>query len=352
MQPLPLTMEDKYKAVLADPYDDRIWGSTFYAYDSHLEPEDQLKKYGWTRNEIIGVYWLRNLRRVVKLKGLSLFITIDGRHRSGKSRFAVTMACLCDKTFEKDMEHRIVRNAEQLLELVSELDRDKVDCPVIVIDEAGASLSSNDWFEKVQKACMLTLQIIGYLHPTIFFIAPVKDLILSGVRKMSHVHMKFVRSNKQYTTLIPYEIEYNTLKGKYYYKKYVMQLFGQKIIVRRVKVSLPPKEIDDRYDKFEKERKPEMLKAIHDDSKKVEIKKAREVPNIEEIAGIIAKDPSRYIAKKSKPDNIIINEDRLAMEFRLPARWARLVKQSAEELIANQRSEMIKHATKKDTDNP
>jgi hypothetical protein len=312
-----------------DPTDPALWKMRCYAYDQNLEPKDNLRELGFTRQELTAIVWLRGMRATVVSTGLSLFITIDGRHRSGKSRFAVTMAALFSKEFEKDMAKFIVTDADSLLNLVEEIESKKIFNPIIIVDEAGSALNSADWYERIQKAIIKTLTIVGFLHPTIIFIAPIKDLVLSGIRKMSHVYMKMTRSTNAYTVIIPYEVVYNSLKGKTYFKKFKITLFGMPIKINAVRVTLPPKWIDEEYGAIEAARKPIMLKDIRADAMKAEIKQKRDVVDFDEISVFVAKNYKYFESERSKPGHLILDHLLIRAKFRIPIRDAQTIQRLA-----------------------
>lgn len=316
-----------------DPSDPALWKSGFQAHNAQLEPATDLKKLGFSRGELTGLLWLRGMRNSVVDLGLSLFITVDGRHRSGKSRFFATMGVLFSNAFEKNMDKYIISDADGLLNIVEHIDANKIENPIIIVDEAGSALNSADWYERIQKAIIKTLTIVGYLHPTIIFIAPIKDLVLSGIRKMSHIHIKITRNSNKYTTIIPYEVHYNSLKGKPYYKKIKVTLFGQPIKVNCVRATLPPKSIDDAYSAIEAKRKPVMLKDIRSDAMKAEIKQKREVIDFDEISDFVVKNFEFFKADRSKPDLRRVDTNMIRAKFRIPTRDADTIKRFAEKKL-------------------
>ncbi len=316
-----------------NPNDENIWEKNCFAFDFSSEPDVDFSEYDLSSEDVLGLIWLKNLREVVTSQGLSLFITVDGRHRTGKSRFVATMSCLFDKTFEKHMEERIVQSAEELLRLVEKIDREQIKNPVIVVDEAGATVSSMDWFEKVQKAIVKTMTVIGYLHPTIIFITTVRDLVLSGIRKMSHVYMKVTRSNNRYACVVPYDIQYNSMRKKYYHHRQIVRINGIPITLNKVKVTLPPPEIDERYSKIELSRKPQLLQEIKDDVKKAKIKSQRQIPDLKELANSVAENFEDFKTSRSRAGDRRVDVDIIAVKYRVPYRYAKVVKREAEILL-------------------
>jgi hypothetical protein len=290
-----------------------------------MEPSETLWELGFTQSEFLAIAWLSRLRAQVTRTGLSLFITVDGRHRSGKSRCWVAIACLFSDSFAKDKKKFIVRDADDMLNLVEECDQKKIINPVIIVDEAGSALNSADWYENIQKAIIKTMTIIGYLHPTIVFLAPIKNLILSGIRQMSHVHVKMTRSSNSYSCAVPYEVHFNSLKSKAYFKKFRITLFGQPKVVDNIRVSLPPKAIDDEYALIEQERKPLMLRDIKEDALTAQIKKARDVVDYDNITKIVHDNWKKYAGSKLNETRKRVNELLIRAPFRLSVNDAKVV---------------------------
>lgn len=313
-----------------DASDPALWKTRCYAYDEELEPASELPDLGYSKPELVALLWMRALRNVVVKKGLSLFITVDGRHRSGKSRFIAALGSLFSDDFRGSLGKYIVADADAMLRLVEEIDTKKIIDPFIVVDEAGSALNSADWYERIQKAIIKTMTIIGYLHPTIVFLAPIKDLVLSGIRKMSHVHMKVARSTNTYACVIPYEVNYNSFKGKAYFSKFKLHLFGQPIKLNSLRVSLPPKDLDEAYSQIELARKPVMLRDIRNDAVKAEIKQKREIIDYEEISDMIVKNPVLFSAESSKPDNPKFDANLIRAKFRSTVRDAQTIQRLAE----------------------
>jgi len=313
-----------------DPSDPQLWERRCYAYDAQMEPDGNITDLGFTREELIGLVLFRQLRAEVVKKGLSLFITVDGRHRSGKSRFIAVLGSLFSEEFKENLKKFIVSDANSLLNLVEEIDAKKILNPFIMVDEAGSAMNSADWYERIQKAIIKTMTIIGYLHPTIVFLAPIKDLILSGIRKMSHIHLKITRSNNNYACVVPYNVHYNSFRGKPFFSKFKLNIFGMPIRLNSLRVSLPPKELDAAYSAIELERKPIMLREIRNDAVKAAIKEKRDVLDYEEISDFIVKNPKLFESEKSRPDALKFNSNLVKAKFRCSVRDAQTIQVIAE----------------------
>lgn len=322
-----------------------LWERDAYAFDlkhdsAELESVLNLK-------ELVGLTWLISLRNQVVVNRLSLIITIEGRHRSGKSIFgAVDLAMIFDKTYLPAMKTRIVQDANQLLELIKFLRDNRVSNPVIIVDEAGASLSSLDWYERIQKAVIKTMQVIGFLHPIIVFIAPVNDQIASGLRKMSHLFIKVSRKSKKFARIMPYNVSYDSRSRKYYYPRPRIKIFGTTYTVAGIKISMPPKELAQMYQDIEEERKPVMLEDIKEEAQMADIKKQKQIFDYDKTANFVASNLSRYetrrTAKHTLDPNreIKIDWEMVQHDFKCTQSQAKVVKREAEDLLAKKREEV------------
>ncbi len=321
----------------SDPNDPDLWEGTCYVFNKNNEPPDVLSQLNLNSRDLNGIAFLRGLRNVVVKKKLSLFITIEGRHRSGKSRMAIGIACLFSNRFEREMEQFVVTDSESMLNLVERIDREKIRNPIIVVDEAGNSLNSADWFEKMQRAIIKTMTVIGYLLPTIIFIAPTKDLILSGIRKMSHVHIRMYRFNNDYSMAIPYQVKYSSLKGKTYYPRFKLRVFGRPIRFLGLRVTKLPPHIDEKYSKIELSRKPLMLKDIREEAVKAQIKSVRQVFDPEQFVNLINKEPKKFAADRYRPDNPKFDANLISAIMKISYRNAEVVKRLAERQVMEKR---------------
>ena len=261
-----------------------------------------------------------------------LFITNDWlvTHNSGKSRGFHYISCLWSKAFEQDMNTFNVSDADQLLALVEKIRSEGIWCPVIIVDEAGNSLNTADWFEKMQKAVIKTLTVIGILLPTIIFIAPNKNLVLSGIRNLSHYHVRVERTSNDHARMTFVEVHYNSLQNKTYFKKPRVRYLGMPIKLRYITITLPPKHINDAYDEIEKTRKPIMLKEIRDEAMRSRIKQEREVVDFDRIADLISKNPHIFETDRSRPDKIRLDANLIRAKFKLSYRDAETIKRLAE----------------------
>ena len=298
-----------------NPANPGIWAAPCYAYNPNLVPDKDLAKMGYNRKTMLAISVIQELRDTVVERGLSLFVLVDGRHRAGKSRLVYLLACIISRDFEKNPEHFMVKDAEELLTLIAEIDAKKIKNPVIIVDEAGSALNRADWQEKVQNAVIKTLNVVGYLHPTIFFCAPLRNFILKGIRDMAHVYIKVSRNSKKYASAQVYRMSYNSLYNKQYSSKFRINFFGQPIKVNSINVSLPPKNLDARYSEIEMARKPKTLQDIHTEAHQMQVEKKRVAPDFDGMVEEVRKDLKAYTAHSSHPERIKINAFAVRAKF-------------------------------------
>lgn len=294
--------------------------------------------HGLTRKHMMAVAMLKHLYDVTHEVGLSLLVTVDGRHRTGKSLMFAMIGCIMDNKFEEDMEHRIITDAESLMNVIKEIDSKKQHHPFLMIDEAGAALASGDWYERMQKAIIKTLTIVGYLHPTIVFITTNEDLILSGVRKQTHMHVEMRRSRNKYAYAKFYNIRINPVTRKRYKKKPIVRFYGEKVFLDKIIVPLPPKHIRDRYAAIEATRKPRLLQEIYDDVIKAEMKDLKELFDPDKAVDTVVKRYQMFQTRKQKEkaevgDDVILDEGFIKLHLKIKHREAKLVKEMAETVL-------------------
>jgi hypothetical protein len=320
-----------------------LWKATAYVHAPLETDIENFKELGYSEEELLALLYLRGLRRQVLVIGLSLFITIEGRPQSGKSRLGAGLGCLFSEDFKANMQRYIVRNAEELLGLIYYIRINKIKFPVIMVDEAGAALSSAEWLDSMNIALMKTFNVIGWLKPTIIFIAPIKDFILKGVRSMSNLGFKVFRTKNEYAAVVPYNLFYDSNRKRTYHVHPVIKLFGIPRKLKVIKFSMPPNFINEKYEEVEQELKPGMLDGIRElavQDKRTE-EKARNRRSAIDIDGIVAevvKNYQPYELSRSKPGAVKLDPDSIIYAFKkkgveIPLRASLQVKRNAEMAI-------------------
>lgn len=318
--------------------------NTFTGITDTTEEETGMYQY-FKQSELLALAYLKHTRDHVVKRGFSYMAAFDGRHRSGKSVSACTLAYMWDPTFWTYFESRVVQDYTQFANAIEQIEKLHIKGAVIVCDEAGISMSSSDWYEKYLKAIAKMVQMFGYLCPIVLFIAPSKDFVDSRLRKMFHAYYKLNRYNNDYTTITPYELAHSTVKNKYFYKKPRVHLDGQEIVLRRMTLSRPPQFIIDRYKDLEMSRKAKMFGEFLNDIKKAEVKEQKEQVDIDKVITYVTEHIDVYKSKRSKQNQIILDEVKLEFGFKLTNRQAKYVKGEAENRL-NQHLKMIAETTK------
>lgn len=294
-----------------------------------LSPYEQLQ-----REELLAMAYLKTCHDNVISNGFSYLASFDGRHRSGKSMAAITFAYLWDSTFWPNFEKRLVQDHNEFIDAVSILAKHRIKGGCIIVDEAGVSLSSSDWYEKWMKTITQMVQMFGMWCPVILFVAPVKDFVDSRLRRMFHAYYKVSRSNRMYSNIYPYRVKFNSILGKYFYPRPTLNIDGQQIVLKRIRMTIPPDFILERYQNLEESRKTKMFDRLVDDLKKSETIKERKMTiDLDEVVRYVVTNFRAFESKNSKPTNIILDEIRIKYNRHIGASEARYVKSEAEKML-------------------
>lgn len=273
-----------------NPYD---WEFTGWAYRN---ADPILPNLRYSENTIAAILYLRGLHRRVNVIGKSLIIQIDGEHQTGKSSSGGYLLCyLLDPTFSANRRDRICTTAREILQAVQKIKESEIKGAAIMIDEGGAAAGRQDYHEKIQKAIDKTIQIIGNLRIIIVVISPVKQQISSSLERMAHKYIHFARYGKEYTNAYPYNIHYNSIAKQIITPKPVVVIFGNRYILKRIKISRLPKWLDDQYREIENEKKPLLLRKLAEDGLKEEIEEKKQDPL--ELVPIVVEKYKRFLTK-------------------------------------------------------
>jgi len=297
---------------------------------------DQSAELKIAHEELLAIAYLKHLRDHVVKNKFSFMASFDGRHRSAKSVTACTIGCLWDSTFEQQFEHRIVQDHLEFMDAIDSLDRNGIKGGVIMVDEAGISMASTDWYEQFMKTITKTMQMFGYLLPVVLFVAPTKDFVDSRIRKMFHAYYKMERYNNDYTTITPYNVKYNTIFNKWFYKKPVLRLNGQEIILKRIKFGLPPPFITERYQALEITRKAKMKDGFMRDIRQAQVADQKKEVDIDKMVNFVIERYGLYESKSSSPDDIRLDEIKLEFGLKsagVTSRSAKYIKMESERII-------------------
>ena len=295
-----------------------------------LEGVHDYSNLGMSREQLLGLAWLKHRTDHVIQKGFSELMSMDGRHRSGKSIYAVVDSWLGDDTFERSLENRLVSDYHGFFDVMERIERDKIDGAMVNVEEAGVTMSSDDWYEAWMKTLTKMTQMFGYLHPRIKFVAPVKDFVHSRLRKMFHIYVKVERFDNNESILYPYDVKYNTIKQKVFYRKPRVRIGGEESILRRIIFAKPPDFIIKRYSNFEQQMKPEMMREFLEEMKKGDVKNMKEEVDLDRLIEFVVKNYKLYEAKTSKPNKVVLNVNKISFGHKIGERQALYVKDEGE----------------------
>ena len=255
-----------------------------------------------------------------------------GRHRAGKSLFAVLMGCLLDSTFQKNFERRVVYDPRSFMKALEHAKNNNQKGAVIIWDEAGFGLPSREWYDISNKSISMALQVFGYINPIIFFVSPNITFIDPQARRLLQTIYELNRFSNDYATVRPYNIRLNQRSGKEYYKQPRIIYNHEHFILRRIKVGLPPDEIIKRYNAHSHPWKDKVLKSMK--SRTRELGGDNYAPQTyAEIKEKLGNEWKAYQGSRSRPGNPQLDLDLIRVDFALNRGLAKRLKRDIEEEI-------------------
>jgi hypothetical protein len=229
-----------------------------------------------------------------------------------------------DPTFWDNYENRVIKDHRQFLDVWEEIDRKKIYGAVVQVDEAGVSMGSDDWYEVWLQEISKMMQMFGYLHPVVFFCAPLKNLVASKIRNMFQNYFEVKRYSKKYSVMAPYDMSYNAFKNKPIYKHPEITIMDRKIQVSRITLH-PPEFIIERYKALEDSRKPEQLRGFKQEVLRAEQAGQKKEVDLNKAIEYVTKEYKLFEGERSKPDNPIINVTHVQFFFKVPTRTAQYI---------------------------
>jgi hypothetical protein len=263
----------------------------------------------------------------------------EGQNRSGKSYAATLFGAILDKTFLDDLPNRIVHGHQAFIEKVKDIDAKKIYGAAIVCDEAGVvgNFSSAEWQKEWMAAINSVMQMFGYLHLVVLFIAPDKSFIDSKTRRMFHTIHRVSRADNDYSTVKPHQLRWNQMKKKWDEVNPIIRIGNIRIKMKHMRIRHYPKDLGARYQALEQERKPAMLQNLGQRATASQVQQARRTFDNEALAEVVYKDiiehtteKSKYETKRSKPENRTVDAVMVKVSLGLPMDNARYVKSLVE----------------------
>lgn len=283
--------------------------------------------------------YLRNIYRMVHHRHFSYLGIFTGEHRVGKSLGAVSFSYLLDKTFEDNFEDRVVYYPNEFMDAICKIAEQKIKGGAIVWDEAQIKHGSRDWYTSVNKAINTAIQSFGYLNPIVFYVTQDPSFIDSQPRKLFRSFYEVKRTNNKYSTILPFNIEYNRRTGKPYYVyprfyDWHSGTIGTKLKMHVIKLMKQPKELNKRYEKHSEVFKDKLLKRTRDMTRSLLQKELEQTGKREYDEEAILKS---LMDEKENP--IFLTRDgrfrpeMIASEFSVPHSYARVLKIKADQRL-------------------
>lgn len=308
--------------------------------NSNLDYSDNVNS-----RDLSTMYFRHIYKRVHTLK-FNFLGMVTGKHRVGKSLTALSMSHILDPTFQDNIEERIVYFPDDFMNALESIKKKGIIGGAIIWDEAGVGMPAREWYDTANKSISYVLQVFGRYRPIVYFVTQDVSYIDSQARKLFHGFFEMTRMNNLKAIAKPFDVKYNKRSGKVYYvyPRYHVRhddAYGSKVIIRRINVLRPFKEIEDRYEFHSKEFKDKIVEQMKERSQKF---KAGEIQSKQmtqtEIVDSLVENSENilYLSKRSKPDNVIFDKDAIRIEFNVPDSQARHIKRLAE-IKANKKSD-------------
>lgn len=285
---------------------------------------------------LLALGFFKGLHRQVVQTDKSLIAGTEGRHRASKSVTVTTEGFLMDDTFWDEYKHRVVVEPKEFMDCIDRIMGKNIHGAFIQVDEAGVGMAASEFYEIWARTLAKTVQMCGWLNPMIFFIAPIKELVNPTLRKLMQMNFSIKRYNKEYNQITPYELEYSGMRSKWYYKKPIINIAGERRQITRIKMYKPPQFIIDKYDELAGLRKPLLFKQLYEDIKRGEIKEVKETRDINKLIEDVIAHKEEYLSQRSKPGYPILNQISIRYKYGLAAQESIYVKEEAQKKIRAQ----------------
>jgi hypothetical protein len=288
--------------------------------------------------KLIATLYLRHIYRRIHNYKFNFLGMITGKHRTGKSLTSLSFAHCLDPTFDKNLEDRVVYYPNDFMTALQKIKMQGIVGGAIIWDEAGVGIPAREWYDISNKSISMTLQVFGRYRPIVFFVTPDVSYIDSQARKLFHGFYELSRFKTEYATARCFDVRYNKRNGKVYYvySRFHMKYdgaYGTELILKKLHLKPPLAELEDKYEIHSKIFKDRILEQMKErttkfDEGNVNVKKL----TMDEIVKILVekKNDSRFLAKRSTPENIQFDNNTIRFEFDIPAGVASHIKRKAE----------------------
>ena len=327
---MPWTTEEEFTQWLENP----VWlRRAFTADKDHLNSVLMSKPLG----DLLAAAYIKSIRNSVHRVGLSFLGSFTGPHRTGKSVSACLFAHYLDPTFWPNFEHRVIQSPYQFMTCMENIIKDEIIGAAIVVDEAGTTFSSGDWYEKWMKTIQKFLQVCGLLKPIILFVAPNREFIVSGMRKLivAEHHMK--KYDKEFARMSCYNVKYNFMKkgDPYFFRRPVIRIGGQTITLKHINVFEPPAWFVNRYRNLTEPDKKSRLTAWTAEVQKIITNQEDEgEPDYDALIEEIWNKKEIFFGRLSRDGNQKVDQTQLEIQYNLKPKHAKYIAERIERRLA------------------
>lgn len=298
--------------------------------------------FGLTPDSVTRAY-LRTIYYTTHHVGLSWIGVEVGRHRAGKSLGTIAVATMLDRTFWDDLEMRVVYYAKDFMRALRKIRKQEIIGAHVVWDEAGVGLPARQWYDLSNQAISSALQVAGYLRPALHFVTQDFTYIDSQARKLVQHFWEFRRSSTEKTTIIPSLLAHNRRSGDvyFYYPRIIYRYpdgsLGPKVIINRIYLYRPPRELEERYIIHSHPWKDKILKQAEEKAKEyMEGDLEKKEWTVNQIIDYLSKHWKAYQTPRSRPDRPILDPYLIKYDFNIPINLARVVKARVENILRDE----------------
>ena len=256
----------------------------------------------------------------------------------GKSLTAISMSHVLDPTFEANIRKRVVYFPNDFMTALQEIKKKNIIGGAIVWDEAGVGIPAREWYDTANKSISYVLQVFGRYRPIVYFVTQDVSYIDSQARKLFHGFYEMARRGNECAVARPFDVRYNKRTGKVYYvySRFNMKnqdAHGIKLILKKINVARPPKELENIYEEHSKIFKDKIVEQMQERAGVSEDKEidANRMTQEEIVADLVKnKENKAFLSKRSKEDDIIFETNAIRYHYNIPDGLARFIKRRAE----------------------
>lgn len=190
-------------------------------------------------------------KRLGRKQEKNALVIIVGDTGDGKSIASLGLAKSVDPSFHAGrVAHQTAANFMNVLNMPG-LKRGNA----IVWDDVGKGLKRRDWYEMINKIVLDVLQTFRVMGLLVIFNVPDKRLVDSLVLSLFHYWAETLSINydEKMNILKFFEIQINRRSGKMYFKYIRKMNKDRRVVIKRLKIGMPPPDLVKQYKKDKKE---------------------------------------------------------------------------------------------------